>query len=85
MRLPIGRLLTALLVLCAVQGQAPPKPFLLKPYRVLVVVASWGDPASQVLTDPLVDRIKQSGTVNMIVDDRLHESIDTSQLSERPY
>ena len=50
MRLPIGRLLTvALLVVCAIQGQTPPKPSLLKPYRVLVVVAAWGDPASQLI------------------------------------
>jgi hypothetical protein len=52
MRLHIGRLLTvALLVLCAIQGQTPPKPSLLKPYRVLVVVAGWGDPASQVISE----------------------------------
>ena len=46
----MGRLLAvALLALCAIQGQAPPKPCVLKPYRVLVVVAGWGDPASQVI------------------------------------
>src|SRR3984893_3823701 len=50
MQLHMGRLLAvALVVLCAIQGQAPPKPSVLKPYRVLVVVAGWGDPASQVI------------------------------------
>src|SRR6266849_4426670 len=52
MRLHIGRLLAvALLVLCAIQGQTPPKLSLLKPYRVLVVVADWGDPASHVISE----------------------------------
>ena len=52
MQLPIGRLFAiALSVLCAIHGQRPPKPSLLKPYRVLVVVASWGDPASQVISE----------------------------------
>jgi hypothetical protein len=50
MQLHMGRLLAvALLALCAIQGQAPAKPSVLKPYRVLVVVAGWGDPASQVI------------------------------------
>lgn len=50
MQLHMGRLFAvAWLVLCAIQGQAPPKPSGLKPYRVLVVVAGWGDPASQVI------------------------------------
>ena len=50
MRLQSGRLLfVALLVVLAVQGQQPPKSSLLKPYRVLVVVAAWADPASQVI------------------------------------
>src|SRR4029077_15351686 len=50
MRLQRGRLLfVALLVLGAIQGQQPPKSSLLKPYRVLVVVAAWADPASQVV------------------------------------
>src|SRR5579863_9500249 len=50
MRLHIGRLLAvALLVLCVIYGQTPPRRSLLKPYRVLLVVASWGDPASQVI------------------------------------
>src|SRR6202165_6385767 len=50
MRLHIGRsLAVALLVLGAIQGQTPTKRSLLKPYRVLVVVAGWGDPASQVI------------------------------------
>ena len=52
MRLHIGHLLAVgLLVLCAIQGQTPPKLSLLKPYRVLVVVADWGDPASQVISE----------------------------------
>jgi hypothetical protein len=47
----IGRsVFVALLVLCTIQGQTPSKPSLLKPYRVLVVVADWGDPASQVIS-----------------------------------
>src|ERR1700719_842046 len=51
MQLHMGRLLAvALLVLCAIQGQASPKPSVLKPYRVLLVVAGWGDPASQVIS-----------------------------------
>jgi hypothetical protein len=50
MRLHIGRLITvALLALCEIYGQTPPKPPVLKPYRLLVVVANWGDPASQVI------------------------------------
>ena len=36
--------------LCSTQAQTTEKP-LLKPYRVLVVVASWGDPSSHVITD----------------------------------
>ena len=48
----LGRsVFVALLVLGAVQGQIHPRAFLLKPYRVLVVVADWGDPASQVISD----------------------------------
>jgi hypothetical protein len=35
----------------AVPGQQPPKSATFKPYRVLVVVETWGDPASQVITD----------------------------------
>lgn len=31
--------------------QEPSKPGLLKPYRALLVVETWGDPASQVVTD----------------------------------
>jgi hypothetical protein len=50
MQFHLSRLLTiALLVLGALQGQIPPKPSLLKPYRVLIVVAGWDDPASQVI------------------------------------
>jgi hypothetical protein len=50
MRLRIGRLLAAVsLVLGAMRGQTSPKPSLLKPYRVLVVVGGWSDPASQVI------------------------------------
>jgi hypothetical protein len=52
MRLHIGCLLAvAVLALGAIQGQSPPKQSLLKPYRVLVVVAGWGDPASQVIIE----------------------------------
>src|SRR5712692_11260636 len=52
MRLHIGRLLAvAVLVLCVIQGQTPLKSSLLKPYRVLVVVADWGDPASQLISE----------------------------------
>jgi len=67
MQLHMGRLLAvALLALCAIQGQAPPKPCVLKPYRVLVVVAGWGDPASQVIGEkdafqPVAALLKASG------------------------
>jgi len=52
MLLPTGRLLAvAVLLFGAIQGQTRPKKSLLKPYRVLVVVAAWGDPASQVISE----------------------------------
>jgi len=52
MRLYSGRLFfVALLFLGAIQGQTTPKSCLLKPYRVLVVVSDWGDPASQVISE----------------------------------
>src|SRR5579872_6397736 len=45
-----GRLLAvALCVVWVIRGQTPSKPSLLKPYRVLLVVAAWADPASQVI------------------------------------
>jgi hypothetical protein len=37
-----------------------------------------------LLADPLVDKIKQSGTANMIVDGRMAGPLNTSQLAERP-
>src|SRR5579863_10502012 len=47
----IGRsVFVGLLVLVAVGGQMRPRASLLKPYRVLVVVADWGDPGSQIIT-----------------------------------
>ncbi len=50
MRPVASRLLASvLLVLCALHAQTSPKPSTLKPYRVLVVVAAWGDPSSQVI------------------------------------
>jgi len=52
MRFYNGRLLfVALLFFGAIQGQTTPKSSLLKPYRVLVVVADWSDPASQVISE----------------------------------
>ena len=65
MRLHIGRLLfVALLVLGAIEGQQAPKSSPLKPYRMLVVVAAWGDPASQVISEndsfPASSRAAQS-------------------------
>ena len=52
MQARIRRLLAvAALVASAIQGQTPAKPSLLKPYRVLVVVAGWGDPASKVISE----------------------------------
>jgi hypothetical protein len=38
------------LALCSMYGQARPKSFSLKPYRVLLIVASWDDPSSQVIS-----------------------------------
>jgi hypothetical protein len=46
-----SRLLASALLVCWIQGAASAKPSLLKPYRVLLVVASWGDPSSQVITE----------------------------------
>ena len=46
-----GLLASAAFLLCPVQAQTLPQPSLLKPYRVLLVVPSWGDPSSQVITD----------------------------------
>ncbi len=51
-RLP-GFLLTvgSLAGAMAALGQQPPASPTFKPYRVLVVVETWGDPASQVITE----------------------------------
>jgi hypothetical protein len=52
MRSLVSRLLaSALLVLCTLPAQTPAKLSFLKPYRVLLVVAAWGDPSSQVISD----------------------------------
>src|SRR5689334_1716181 len=52
MHLTVSRaLVLALLLLFATQAQTPPTRSLLKPYRVLLVVADWGDPSSQVITE----------------------------------
>jgi len=51
MRVLASRLVaSAVLVLCSLSAQ-PPQPPILKPYRMLLVVAAWGDPQSQVITD----------------------------------
>jgi hypothetical protein len=50
MQLPFTSLLAlAALAVCPMQAQ-PSKSNVLKPYRVLLVVGCWGDPASQVIT-----------------------------------
>jgi hypothetical protein len=36
------------------------------------------------LADPLVDKINQAATANMIVDGRMAGPLNTSQLAERP-
>src|SRR5579863_1592842 len=52
MRLHSGRLLfVAWFFLGAIGAQQAPKSSPLKPYRVLIVVAAWGDPASQVISE----------------------------------
>jgi hypothetical protein len=48
----LSRFITsAVLVLCSMQGEASSNPSRLKPYRVLLVVAGWADPSSQVISD----------------------------------
>ena len=44
-------LASSVFLLWPVRAQRLPDPIVLKPYRVLLVVASWGDPSSQVITD----------------------------------
>src|SRR5215469_14016698 len=42
---------SAVLALCLMRGETTPQRPLLKPYRVLLVVASWNDPSSQVISE----------------------------------